>query len=69
VSIADPVTLKMCALILFGTRIAVKRVCIVHADLSHVPTSKFSRRRNSLGLDYFVVSFSLRMSIVKEVGP
>jgi len=46
---------------------AIETVCTVHCDLSAVPTSKFSCKKNSDGNRYYKIVFDMTMTIVDEV--
>jgi hypothetical protein len=50
-----------------GTSIALYHVCTLRADLSTIPRSKFIKKTNSAGTQYYEVHYKLRMSLASEV--
>ena len=47
---------------------AVRPICTITSNLSGVPVSKFKRQNNNKGVEFYRVSFVLRLSVEREVG-
>jgi len=66
----DGMSLYILSIIFMSNKVcvaAVYRVCPLRSDLTSIPHSKFQRTTNSMGEQFYKISYHLRLTLVGEV--